>query len=393
MRRIFIATLVLMTSCHRDPDRDNDGQVVSIGRRESIHSAVLNEDRPVLVYVPPYAMNSGKKFPVLYLFDGDAHFHSVSGLIQILGTGVNGTNVVPEMIVVAVPNTDRTRDLTPSHSMLIDGRENDFLKSSGGGQHFLEFVETELIPYVESHYPTHPYRVLVGHSFGGIAAINALYQKPDLFDAIVAIDPSFWWDDHLLLKKADTFFSTNKLENKYLFLAQANTLQDGEETNDHFGSIREYEKTLASPKNTSGIKWSYKYYPDDSHGSVPLISEYDGLRFIFKDFNPGYADFKGDPDALKKNFAQYRMPPPEFIVNRFGYESMGQKDLQLAERYFQMNLDAYPKSSNAHDSMGELFLNKGDTVHALKMYEKAVELDGTNDNARRIIRDILTKRK
>jgi predicted alpha/beta superfamily hydrolase len=394
MKNLILFTLVasLAFSCHR-PRPEQKEQRISIGKSDTLHSNILNEDRPFWVYVPPYNPNSGKKFSVLYLLDGDAHFHSVSGLIQILGTGVNGTTVLPEMIVVAIPNTDRTRDLTPSHSELIDGEVAAFLKVSGGGNKFLEFLKTELIPHIESSYPTHPYRVLVGHSFGGIAAIQALYTMPETFDSYIAIDPSLWWDRQLLLKEADSVFSKQKLESKYLFLAQANTLGPGEDTNDHFGSIKEYVKVLESPANKSGIRWSYKYYPDDSHGSVPFISEYDGLRFIFRDFNPPYEKIGMDPDLLIKHFSQYRMPPPEGVVNRFGYQALGRKDLELAKRYFQMNVEAYPKSSNVYDSMGELLLHQGDTSQAVKQYEKSLELDPGNDNARKVVRDVLAQRK
>jgi predicted alpha/beta superfamily hydrolase len=389
----FVIMGTILFSCQRESPQKDDS-VIQIGKKEKVHSDILGEDREIWVYVPPYDLRSGKKFPVLYLLDGDAHFHSVSGLIQVMGTGVNGTFVVPEMIVVAIPNTDRTRDLTPSHSdVMPDGKPQDFLKTSGGGNNFLKFVETELIPHIESAYPTHPYRVLVGHSFGGITAINALYTMPDVFDAYVAIDPSLWWNNQSLLHRADTIFSTKDFKNKYLYLAQANTLQPGETTNVHFGSIKTYKDLLGSPKNTSGIRWAYDYYPDDSHGSVPFISEYDGLRFIFKDFNPSYDKIGMDPAALKENFAQYRMPAPEGIVNRFGYMALGQKNFGLAQQYFQMNIDAFPNSSNAYDSMGELLLNKGDTVQAVKMYEKSLDLDSKNDNARNVIKELMAKKK
>src|SRR5689334_6062369 len=113
---LIILLIVALTAC-RDRSRDElVGQMINIGRKESIDSKILNETRPYWVYVPPSGSKPGVKLPVLYLLDGDAHFHSVSGLIQILGTGVNRTRVVPEMIVVAIPNVDRTKDLTPSHS-------------------------------------------------------------------------------------------------------------------------------------------------------------------------------------------------------------------------------------------------------------------------------------
>jgi predicted alpha/beta superfamily hydrolase len=390
---VFILVASIVTSCHRDlrrPDERKD-DFIHIGKKEKIQSTLLGEERPFWVYVPPYSARSKKTFSVLYLLDGDAHFHSVSGLIQILGTGVNGINLVPEMIVVAIPNTDRTRDLTPSHSTMMDGEEHDFLKSSGGGDKFLQFIKTELIPYVEKAYPTNPYRVLVGHSFGGIATINALYTMPETFDAYIAIDPSFWWDNQLLLKKASTVFSTNKFENKYLYLGQANTLAPGQTTNEHFGSIKEFVKVLESSSNTSGIHWSYKYYPEDSHSSVTLITEYDGLRFIFKDFNPPYEKIGLDYEKLKAHFAQYRMPPPEGVVNNLGYSAMEQNKLDLAEKFFQMNIDSYG-SSNSFDSMGELLLTKGDTAQAVQSYKRSVELDPENQHAATAIKDILARK-
>ena len=86
-------------------------RAVEIGAVDSVWSTTLNEQRPYLVYTPPSYHDTTvvpQRYPVLYLLDGDAHFHSVSGLVQILATGVNGTFVIPEMIVVAIPNTSCT---------------------------------------------------------------------------------------------------------------------------------------------------------------------------------------------------------------------------------------------------------------------------------------------
>jgi hypothetical protein len=61
--------------------------------------------------------------------------------VQILGTGVNATYVVPEMIVVAIPNTNRTRDLTPTKSMTTpDGKTVPGFAVSGGGAKFLQSI-------------------------------------------------------------------------------------------------------------------------------------------------------------------------------------------------------------------------------------------------------------
>lgn len=386
---VIVATLLI--SCNRESREQHNDDLITIGKKIKVHSNVLNEDREIWISVPQYDPKSDKKFPVLYLLDGDTHFESVTGLINIMGSA---NSLMPEMIVVAIPNTDRTRDLTPTHSLTMsNGEEQEFLKTSGGGSNFLKFIQTELIPNIEATFPTNPYRVLVGHSFGGITTINALYTMPETFDAYIAIDPSFWWDNVVLVKKADSVFSTKDFKNKYLYISQANTLQNGETTNPHFAAIKTYKTLLESPSNKSRIRWAYDYYPDDSHGSVPFISEYDGLRFIFKDFNPRYEKFKMNPDSLQANFSQYHMAPPEFIVNNFGYTAMNQKDLALAERFFQMNIDAYPKSWNVYDSMGELLLNKGDTAQAVKMYERSIVLNPENENGKKVVSQLMARKK
>ena len=186
-------------------------KTVSIGTSDSIWSATLKENRRYLVYTPPSYSDTTylpRRYPVLYLLDGDAHFHSVTGLMQILGTGVNGTFVVPEMIVVAIPNTNRTRDMTPTKvDRDANGKPQPALAASGGMANFLGFIKSELIPRIEQTYRTAPYRVFVGHSFGGITTINALYTMPETFNAYVAIDPSLWWDNRVLLKQARDRFS------------------------------------------------------------------------------------------------------------------------------------------------------------------------------------------
>ena len=99
--------------------------------------------------------------------------------------------------MVAVPNTDRTRDFTPTHSLRRrEGDDDDpCLKNSGGGDAFLRFLKEELIPEIDRTYRTKPYRIIVGHSFGALLALHALQSEPDVFQGYIAIDPSVFWDD------------------------------------------------------------------------------------------------------------------------------------------------------------------------------------------------------
>jgi len=383
MRYIARALLLLLVPAVSGLAGQATGKPVTIGTTDSIWSPTLKESRQFLVYTPPSYNDTTylpRRYPVLYLLDGDAHFHSVSGLIQILGTGVNATYVVPEMIVVAIPNTNRTRDMTPTKvDRDANGRPQPALAVSGGMGNFLNFIKSELIPQVEKTYRTAPYRVFVGHSLGGITTINALYTMPETFNAYVAIDPSLWWDKFVLLKQARATFSKPGLAGRTLYVGQANTLTPGDTAlPPHFNAIMQFNSVLES-YNTSGLRYGYKYYPNDSHGSVPLISEYDALRFIFDGYSPSLPLALERPEYLAEHFARastaigYKIEPPEPIVDGVGRIALG-RDTTVALRLFEANAALYPGSANAHTALGDVWLAKKDTVKALGHYERALSL-------------------
>jgi len=362
--------------------QDRYGQAVRIGVVDSIWSGTLDEHRPYLMYTPPSytdTTNTPQSYPVLYLLDGDAHFHSVSGLIQILGTGVNGTFVVPEMIVVAIPNTDRTRDLTPTQATV--GLNGDPLPpgmgTSGGNAAFFSFLQDELIPHIESEFRTIPYRVFVGHSLGGITTINALYTIPETFDAYVAIDPSLWWDDSTLLRQAKEYFTTAQLQGKALYVAQANTLQpDSIETNAHFSAITKFDALMRSYPQ-SGIRYGFRYYKGDDHGSVPLISEYDALRFIFDGYQVPLQQVMADPPLLTAHFRKVSeklgvtFRPSEGMVGLLATIMMAQ-DTTAAVAFGEMRAELYPESFRALEFLGDVWAGKGDVRKARSYYEQAL---------------------
>jgi predicted alpha/beta superfamily hydrolase len=365
---------------------------VSIGTVDSIRSATLDEVRPYLVYTPPSyddTTSAPQGYPVLYLLDGDAHFHSVTGLVQILGTGVNGTFVVPEMIVVAIPNTNRTRDLTPTHTDLgFDGKPTPAFAESGGNAPFFDFLTRELIPEIDARYRTMPYRVLVGHSFGGITVLNALYTIPRAFDAYVAIDPSLWWDHETLLRRAKGYFESARLDHRALYVAQANTLQpDDTLPNPHFSAIAQFDAVMRA-YDRSGIRYAFRYYPEDDHGSVPLIAEYDALRFVFDGYHVPLGRVPAEPALLTRHFedvserlgATFR--PSEGMVMLLANVAL-QADTAHAIELGEMALAMYPESRRAPVFLGDRWAERGDVDRARRYYEQALARSPGNAAIRR----------
>lgn len=144
----------------------------------TIDSRVLGEARPFWVSLPDEYEVSGEPYAVLYLLDGEHNFTSgvVGGLRYAASLGE-----IPELIVVGIKNTDRSKDIFPEVVTYEDGTQD-----GGRANQFLDFIASELVPYVDAHYRTQPYRVLYGTSNTGFTAIYALFSKPRLASAYVA---------------------------------------------------------------------------------------------------------------------------------------------------------------------------------------------------------------
>src|ERR1044071_8048122 len=202
LRRLLCGLAVLLTIATATFAQPPTGTV----KRLMLHSAVLREDRLVLIRTPPGYESNQARYPVLYMTDGDAHMGHTASTIEFLVQ--NGR--IPDLIVVGVTNTDRTRDLTPAKSTDKTPGGDLRFPTSGGADNFLKFFETELIPKIEEQYRVQPYRILAGHSLGGLFAIHAMISKPGLFNSYIAVSPSLQWEHDEALKRAEAFLKNQK---------------------------------------------------------------------------------------------------------------------------------------------------------------------------------------
>ena len=397
MKKLFILSLFVCFSLSLNAQTDNNK--VFIGTIDSISSSIMNEKRKVWVYVPQSSggdIYAKQKYPVIYLLDGDAHFYSVVGMIQQLSQ-VNGNTICPEMIVVGIPNTNRTRDLTPTKSINDPFMKDQpaIEKAAGGGEAFMSFIEKELMPYIDSIYPTQPYKILIGHSFGGLTVMNTVINHTKLFNSYICIDPSMWWDNMNFLKATEKALSEKNFAGTTLYLGIANTMNESMDVNKvqndtsadsrHIRSILEMDKFIKA-KNPKGLTYDSKYYNGDDHGSVPLIAEYDALRFIFDKYRLKLSnkDFEDSTTVLttkmEKHYAEvstmmgYKVGPPETMVNNMGYQAMSQKQFAKAAGFFKMNIANYPQSLNVYDSYGDYFIAIGDKENAIVQFKNALSI-------------------
>ena len=344
-----------------------------------LKSEVLGEERTILVRTPQGYERGDARFPVLYMTDGDAHIQHTSGTVSFLARNAR----MPEMIVVGISNTDRTRDLTPTRVEQLPGNPNARFPTSGGADKFLKFIETELIPLVESKYRTQPYRALAGHSLGGLLAVHAMVTKPELFNSYIAVSPALQWDNFVMIDRAKEFFKTRKEYDRTLFASLGNEPGD---IGDAFGMFQDELRR----QQVKGFVWEAVRYDDEDHGSVVLRSHYAGLRKIYDGWqfprDPATGAVSGGLKGIEEHYKKlserlkYAVLPPEALMNQVGYQLLGQGNMEEAVAAFKLNVERYPGSANVYDSLAEAYERGGKLDLALANYEKAHALGvRTND--------------
>jgi len=363
---------------------------IILGKIVTIESKILDEQRPVWIHLPNDIITN-KRYPVVYLLDGDAHFYSVVGMIHQLSS-INGNTVCPEMIVVGIPNTNRTRDLTPYKPDPIDPfMPPEMVSESGGGDQFMSFIEKELFPFIESNYPTAPYKMLIGHSLGGLTVLNTILHHKELFNAYIAIDPSVKWASGRILNEFKEALSNDTFGKAALYMGIAN-IERGKELKQikadttfvakHTKAILELDDYLSN-KAQNKLKYKSKFYENDNHVSVPLIAEYDGLHFIF-DFYDLNIPFEVliDPDInliekfvnhyeiVSKEFG-FEVKPDEGLINGMGYQFMSIQQMEKAKQFFELNVKNFPDSYNVYDSIGDYYSATDNKQKAIESYKKA----------------------
>lgn len=231
-----------------------------------IYSGVLKERRSYKVILPPaYEPDGQKKYDVVYVLDGDGN----AELLAQMQKYELEEKFMQANIIVSVHNVDRTRDFTPTN---VGGSE-----TSGHAREFLSFLKDELIPYINKTYKSSGSNTIYGHSLGGLFAMYALIQQPSVFDAYIAVDPSFWWDDNYMTKQVAEKIASIQSPKTLLMSGRG-----GRETT--MMGITSIDSVLKS-RAPATLQWKLIEYPGETHNSIRVKTAYDGLKFIYEGIN------------------------------------------------------------------------------------------------------------
>lgn len=384
-RHSFLAVFAFLCVAHSSigtASAQQPGGPVVIGETVRLESKLLKESRTLLIAKPAGYDGGTERYPVLYLLDAEVHFRYASALEAFLA----GIDHMPKMLVVGIASGDqahRTRDLTPPSTAEMDNR---FSPGGGGADAFLSFFADELIPFVEKTYRTRPYRLLVGHSFGGLFAVYAMIKRPTLFNGYIAADPSIYWNNQAVVAQAESFLAHTRLLQADFYMTAGGALGEIPEEVARF-------RTALAKSAPERFRWSFEAMKDQDHMSIPLPGIYRGLAAIFEEWrlsNPLELFDKGGIEGIHKRFRDAgrrfgypeRTTPP-FTVSLVVAALINGGRLDEAAGVLLHDPNTYPPPWNQLDALARRYENRGNTEKAVQYYLLSLKQNPQNEAAKK----------
>lgn len=278
MRTVVVTFLVLLSTLARADVFESHGPV-TLPRTEQLHftSPVNDVEYRLLVSIPRDFDASEATYPVLYLLDADYSFAIARNVVEHLVDRGD----LPPLVVVSIGyagevtqhsyRMHRSRDYTPVRSDDA-GYGPEYRAVTGGGPEFLRTIEEHVVPGIEARYRGNGERVLVGHSYGGLFAVWSWLTRPDLFDTVIAVSPSLWFDGHRVLRTVE---QTTPVDGQRLY-----AMVGDREVNQRWNMVDDLRRLEALLTDTAA-DIRIDVADDETHNSVFPRALTNGLRWIW----------------------------------------------------------------------------------------------------------------
>ncbi len=250
------------------PSPANPATPLVIGETFTLESVALGETRRINVYAPAgYAGSPDVRLPVLYMPDGGIgeDFLHVAGLLQI--SSLNGS--MRPFLLVGIENTQRRRDLTGPTQVAED---RTIAPVVGGSAAFRRFIRTELMPVIDTRYRTTGETAIVGESLAGLFVVETFLVEPELFDTYIAFDPSVWWNDDDLVRRAAERLQAGDVGGRVLYLASSSEPELADLTARLAGEVE---------KAGGAAIVHYRAMPEETHATIYHPAALRAFRLLF----------------------------------------------------------------------------------------------------------------
>lgn len=199
---IVVLSFLLLQSCQVEDFNP------TLTREFSLQSNKNGATYHIKVGLPENYFQSNEKYATLYVLDGEENFEFVANRCKEISAG----NTTQNVVVVSIGyGQDRSIDYTPTKVGSM----------TGGGEAFLDFIKTQLIPAMEMDFnvdTTRSSRVILGHSYGGLFGACVLAVDNDLFGNYLLLSPSIWYDNEVVLQLEKLNRANNKDKAQLVFM-------------------------------------------------------------------------------------------------------------------------------------------------------------------------------
>lgn len=158
----------------------------------------------IFLSVPPVVSPFGG-FPIVVVLDGNAMFPTLAWRAAMLAQHAEQSGQTPVVVMGIGQAIDDTHD--------FGARRYDYTPrlgaqrgNEGGADAFLDYLQSDLLPLAAQQAPIDmSRRTLIGHGYGGLLTMHALFTRPKSFDTYVALSPAIWWNDRAIVKELSAF--------------------------------------------------------------------------------------------------------------------------------------------------------------------------------------------
>jgi predicted alpha/beta superfamily hydrolase len=360
-----------------------EGKPISenFGYEYSLDSKIMSENRKYLLHLPESYQESEKGYPVIYTLDGPSHFRHIVSAMKVLQTN----DRMPEAIVVGIPNNPGTR----------------FRDLSQKNDQFLNFVENELVPLIDSQYRTNPTNTLFGHSLAGYFTFHAM-TNGTRFTNFIAASPHIVANITQIESSLKALIKNDKHKGKSLYFTMADAQGDGIE---RVQSVETLSKMLKE-QTTKSLAWKYQPIDQQEHMTTPYLTAFKGLTFVFTDYQmPMFNDSedylaKGGMKAVEKHFLarakKYNSDSKvsQRMIGHIASLYADEKNMGEAIRLLSDSVKKNPDSMRAHFDLARAYHENGEKSFAIKEYGEALErLNPEQDGFGRFIKQQVERLK
>lgn len=307
-----------------------------------------------------YAKNTAKSYVMMFNF----HHYSdsyLSGMHDWMSH--NGEWPWLQTIIVTPAKGNRV-------GMLFD--------ETGKTTPMLDFFNEQLFPTVDNKYRTNRFRIMSGFRVDATIVLSALINKPDMFNAYIAVSPELKDNYASILSKAKNKLSKLNDKPRFLLFSHGTNVKEAHQMAS-YEQLHVILKTHAPKK----LDWHYQHLADNYFMSLPLVSVINGIEKIFDDIHHGLAPeseiAQQGVEAIIQHYKYLSKDKYGFEVSpKHSINALGFYLLETAQQdginIFKDMVHRYPKDAYSHHNLASVYAKWGNYEVALKHQKDAVKL-------------------